>query len=311
MGRYLVHRIAFSFFSLFLLIGFGFFLVRQLPGNPFAQDETLDPAVVAEMSQQMGLDRPLWNQYLSYLGDLLQGHLGVSIQSPSQKVVELIVEAFHWTLILATWSLLLAVILSLCIGIGLTVKARSKSIFNALSLMIFCMPAPVAAPLLVGIFALGLGWFPLTRVDNWAGWILPIFIVALRPTFKLARVLVTEMERVLASDSIRTFRSLGFSEFKIRGLWALRESLVAYVSYLGTVIVDLMAGSLLVEIMFGIPGLGFRLGDAISSRDYLVLSGIILVTGVLVLLIQLIVDLILFWLDPRLRDDVIFQTDAR
>lgn len=311
MGRYLARRFAFSLLSLFFLIGFGFFLVRQLPGNPFSQDETLDPVVIYEMNQQMGLNRPLWGQYLSYLGDLLQGHLGMSFQSPSHRVIDLIVDAFHWTLILAGWSLLFSIFFSLLLGLGMGTSRGLRWAFNNLSLLVFCMPAPVAAPLAVGIFALGLNWFPLTRVNHWTGWILPIFIVSLRPTFKLARVLMLEMDRVLASHSIRTFRSLGFSEFRIRGIWSLRESLVSYISYLGIVIVDLMAGSLLVEVMFGIPGLGFRLGDALSARDYVMLSGIILVTGVLVLVIQFFVDLLLCWVDPRLRDNLLLQTEAR
>lgn len=309
MGRYLARRIVFSLLSLFLLIGFGFFLVRQLPGNPFSQDETLDPAVIAQMNQQMGFDKPLLSQYLGYLEDLFKGNLGISIQSSSLKVVDLIVQAFHWTLVLGGWSLLISLLVSLTLGLLLGRTDRLRRWVNGASLVAFCLPAPVAAPLFVAVFSLSLGWFPISRVDSWMGWILPILIVSIRPVFKLTRVLVTEMERVLNSEAIRNFRALGYPESQIMRVWVLKESLVAYVSYLGIVTIDLLAGSLLVEVMFGIPGLGYRLGDAISARDYLVLSGIIMVAGVLVLVVQLLVDVLICWLDPRVRSDVLFESE--
>ncbi len=301
MGRYLVRRFLFSLCTLFLLIGFGFFLVRFIPGNPFLQDETLDPLITQALTEQSGLQRPLFHQYWNYVTDLFKGHLGYSIDSPGTKVIYLIKDSFRWTLILAGWSFFISIFLSLILGVLVGGSKLRAAIFNPISLLVFCMPVLVCAPLFISIFALGLGWLPISRVDSWTGWILPVAIVSMRPVFKLSRILILEIRRVLATNATKTFRSLGFSDFKIRSVWALREALIGYTSYLGVTAVDLIGGSLLVEVMFGIPGLGLLLSQAINSRDYLVLTGLILVLGFLVLVIQFIVDLLICWIDPRVR----------
>lgn len=301
MGRYLARRFVFSLLSLVLLIAFGFFLVRFIPGNPFLQEESLDPLIAQQMIRESGLDQPLFSQYLNYVGELFKGNLGYSLDSPSTKVVTLIVESFHWTLKLGLSALAVSILCSLAIGVFVSGQKKGQGVFESIALLVFCMPALVAAPIFISVFSLHLGWLPISRVDSWTGWILPVIVVALRPTFKLSRVLVDEMRRVLAGPSVRTLKSLGYDHRTIRSAWVLRESMVGYIAYLGVVVVDLVGGSLLVEVLFGIPGTGFRLADAISARDYLVLSGLILVLGTLVLMIQMVVDLLICWIDPRVR----------
>lgn len=301
MGRYLARRFLLSGVAWFLLVTCGFFLVRLLPGNPFHQDETLDPILQQVLVEQTKLDSALITQYLDYMLNLFKGNLGFSISGSQKSVIELVVEAFRFTLILSGLTLLVTVLSSLVLASVVTVNLKAGVLFGHISKIVFCLPVLVSAPLLIGVFSLALGWLPISAATSWAGWILPVVAISLKPSFKLAVVLQTEIERSLQQNYSRTHKAVGFSWYRITSFWSLREGLVAYFSYLGVVIMDLLAGSLLTEVIFGIPGMGFRLSESIGQRDYLTITGLIVWIGTLVIIVQLFIDLLIGVADPRVR----------
>lgn len=301
MGRYLARRFFLSGLAWFLLVTCGFFLVRLLPGNPFLQDETLDPVLQQALVQQADLHGALVTQYLDYMLNLFKGNLGFSIAGSQKSVVELVVQAFRFTLILSVLALTVTIVSSLLLASSVTINLKAGQIFGYVSKIVFCLPVLVSAPLLIGVFSLGLGWLPISAATSWMGWILPVIAISLKPSFKLAVVLQTEIERSLKQNYSRTHRAVGFSWYRITSFWSLREGLVAYFSYLGVVVMDLLAGSLLTEVIFGIPGMGFRLGESIGQRDYLTITGLIVWIGTVVIVVQLFIDFLIGLADPRVR----------
>lgn len=290
--------------TLFVIITITFFLVRVAPGGPFDSDKKVSPEILANIQKAYHLDEPLYKQYLNYMGNLLKGDLGPSFKYPDRTVNEMIAYSFPTSMKIGLASLLIGVTLGGLIG---AIAAIKQNGFADYSIMTFAMigitiPGFIMAPLLILIFGVYLGWLPAGGWgDNYKQIILPIAILALPQIAVIARLMRGSMIEVLNSNYIRTARAKGLGETKIVLKHCLKPALLPLVSYLGPAIAGVLTGSVVVENIFGIPGMGRYFVDGALQRDYTLVLGVVIFYGVLIMVLNLIVDLFYALLDPKVR----------
>lgn len=291
--------------TLWVLITAAFFLMRAAPGGPFDGERALPAEVRAQVEAAYHLDEPLWMQYLRYWGGLLQGDLGPSYQYPGFTVNELIASGFPVSLSLGLSAMVLALVVGGAAGIHAAVRQNrlGDHAVMALSMTGVSVPNFVLAPLMILIFAIGLGWLPA------GGWergrvsdmVLPVVALALPQLAYVARLMRGSMIEVLHCPYIRTARAKGLSESTVLLRHALRPALMPVLSYLGPATVAVITGSVVMEQIFSIPGLGRHFVQAALNRDYTVVLGVVVFYGVLIMLFNFVVDLLYGALDPRLK----------
>jgi oligopeptide transport system permease protein len=282
--------------------------MRAAPGGPFAAERQLSPQVQANLEAAYHLDESVGRQYLRYLGKLLQGDLGPSFQYPDYSVSELILAGLPYSLQLGA----LAFVLALALGIpaGLLAARRARSPLDhglmAASMVGISVPNFVVAPLLVLVFAIYLGWLPAMAVEAGQGMglrnmVLPVIALALPQIAYIARIMRSSALEVLAAPYITMARARGLSERRILWRHAMKPALLPVVSYLGPAAAALLTGSVVVEQIFGIPGIGRYFVQGAVNRDYTLVMGVVVFYGVLVILFNLLVDLTYRLIDPRMR----------
>lgn len=303
MGRYLAKRILLGCLSLWVLVSICFFLLRFLPGSPFSEDEAFHPRIRAEFEKNFGLHDSLPTQYFRYLKNLSQGDLGPSLSNPETEVSRLLGERLETSFVLGSLALVVVLLGASIYALTLSNHPSRLRLGGVISLLAFAVPSLILAPFLVDLFALRLGWLPVARLESLWGYVLPVTAISFRPICRLGQIFALEIHRLRATDSARTFRSLGFGERRIVLHWILPEALVAVLAQMGSLIATLLTGSFFVEIVFAIPGLGSLFSEALSARDYPVVLGITLWIGSLVFIAQLVIDVLLALIDPRIRPD--------
>ena len=289
--------------TLLVLVALAFGLLRAAPGGPFDEERALPAEVQAQVEAAYHLDEPLWRQFARYLGALAQGDLGPSFQYPGRSVNELVAAGFPVSLQLGLAALLLAVPLG-C-GLGIVAALRRDSLVDrglmTLAVAGLSIPNFVVAPLLVLAFALALGWLPAGGWDGWRSAVLPVVALALPQLAWLARLTRGSMVEVLAQQYIRAARARGLPQRWIVLRHALKPALMPVLSYLGPATAQIVTGSVVVEQIFSIPGLGRHFVQGALNRDYTVVMGVVVFYGALIVLLNLVVDLLYGTLDPRVR----------
>jgi oligopeptide transport system permease protein len=307
MLRYTLRRLAFAIPTLFLIITISFFLMRLAPGGPFNAEKGLSPQVLANLERAYNLDAPLWRQYIDYLAGLAQGNLGPSYVLPDFTVNDL----FRIGLPVSTELGIYAILLALLVGGGLGILAAMHQNRAADYAVIAAatagstIPSFVIAPLLQLTLALGLSLLPAGGWNDgaWRNKVMPVLVLALPQIAIIARLMRASMIEALRSHHVRTARAMGLSASSVVLRHALRGALLPVISYLGPAAAMLVTGSIIVETIFGIPGIGRYFIDSALNRDYTVVMGTVVVVAVLVILFNLIVDLLYCVLDPRVRHD--------
>lgn len=311
MASFLLRRVVAGVVTLAAIASLCFLITRLAPGSPFAGEKTLDPAVLELMNRKYGLDRPLGRQYLSVMGGYLRGDLGVSYRNPGWTVNELIFRAFGRSLQLGALSFGLA----LAMGVPLGVAAAAwrgrwpDHVASSMAVGGICLPNFVVGPLLALGVGLGLGWLPV------AGWplewpptpgelrfmILPAFTLSLVHVAYIARLTRAGMLDALSRDYIRTARAKGLGEGPVLFRHALKNALTPVLSYSGPMAAAILTGSVVVEQVFQIPGLGRHFVQSAFNSDYMLCTGAVLVYSTLVVGFNLLVDVGYVLLDPRVR----------
>ena len=305
MLGYAGRRLAVFLPTLWVIVTISFFVLRLAPGGPFDDEQALPPAIKANLEAAYGLDQPLLNQYLGYLGGLLRGDLGPSYRFRDYTVNELLALGLPLSIMLGLAAMLFGVSTGVAVGAVAAMRHNSpvdRSIMGVAVLGI-ALPSFVLGPLLGLVFGVMLGWFPV------AGWrsgqlvylVLPVLTLGLPVTAYVARLLRGSLLEVLRSNYIRTAKAKGLAARQVLLRHALRPALLPVVSYLGPATAFVLTGSLIVEIVFGLPGSGRFLVQGAVNRDYTVVMGMIIVYGVLTLLMNSLADLLYGWLDPRVR----------
>jgi oligopeptide transport system permease protein len=307
MLRYVVWRLLTAVPTLFLIVTLSFFLIRVAPGGPFNQERGLNPEIKANLERVYHLDQPVWRQYLDYLSDLAQGNLGPSYNLPDFTVADLFRTGLPVSIELGSAALLLA----LCVGTVLgTIAALNQN--RGLDYAVVAaatagstIPTFVIAPLYQLVFALSLSLVP---VAGWGGGaflnkIGPVLTLSLPQIAVVARLMRASMIEALRSHHIRTARALGLSDFSIVVRHAMRGAVLPVVSYAGPAAASLLTGSIIVETIFAIPGIGRYFVDAALNRDYTLVMGTVVTIAVFTILFNLAVDLVYAIIDPRVRYD--------
>ena len=292
---------------LLVVISMTFMLVHSAPGGPFSADKAVPAEVLAALEAQYNLDQPLWQQYMSYLGDVLKGDLGPSFKYPGRSVNELIASGLPTTAELGLYAMLVAVFIGVLAGVTASMRPNTLQDYMPMSAAMIgiCMPSFLLGPLLVLIFGIHLEWLPVSGWGQIPGdKILPAITLGTGYAAYIARLSRGGMLEVLSQDYIRTARAKGLPEFVIIGKHALRGGLVPVVAFLGPAFAGLLGGSFVVETIFQIPGLGRFYVQAAFNRDYTMILGSTVFFATLIILFNLLSDMLAIWLNPKLRQQV-------
>jgi len=305
MTRYFLKRLAGAIPTLFIIITAAFFLMRAAPGGPFDQDQTLPPEILANLQSAYGLDRPLWVQYGRYLDALAHGDFGPSFKYKDFSVTELIGQGFPVTLELGVVALCVALTIGIPLGTFAALRHNSAADHATMAVAVIgiAVPSFVVLPFLALVFGLYLRWLPV------AGWepgsirhlVLPVVALSLPPLATVARMTRGSMLEVLRSHFIRTAFAKGLPLHTVVLRHALRPALLPVAGYLAPAVASIMTGSLVVESMAGLPGIGRYLVQGALNRDYTLVMGMVIIYSTLLIAMGLVVDLLYLWLDPRIR----------
>jgi oligopeptide transport system permease protein len=305
MIRYTYLRLAWFVPTLFVIITLSFFLMRVVPGSPLATEENLPAAIRANLMAAYHLDRPLWEQYLRYMGNILRGDFGPSFQYNDYTVTELIWLGFPASMQIGGIAILAASVIGVMLG---TVAALRQNSWLDHSIMAGAMtgitiPNFVMAPLLTLLFAVVLGWLPAGGWGRgaWANKVLPIVALALPQIAYIARLTRGSMIEALRSNHVRTARAKGMPETIVVARHAVRGAMLPVVSYLGPAIAGIVTGSVVIERIFGLPGIGRYFVEGALNRDYTLVMGVVIFYAVIIIVMNLIVDLLYAVLDPKVR----------
>ena len=303
MLRFIARRILETIPVLFIIVTVTFFMIRFVPGGPFTAEKAVTPEILHNLEAHYGLDQPLWRQYLNYLGGLLHGDLGPSFKYPNRTVNEIIAETLPVSFELGGEALAVALALGLTAGVLAAVKRNTWLDYAASGLAMtgICAPTFVVGPLLVLVFAIHAGWF------NASGWyspldrVLPALTLGGYYAAYIARLTRGGMLEVLNQDYIRTARAKGASEARIIFRHALRGGLLPVVAFLGPGVADILTGSFVIETIFQIPGLGREFVTSAFNRDYTLITGTVILYAALIIALNLVVDVVQVWLNPKLK----------
>jgi oligopeptide transport system permease protein len=292
--------------TLLLLITVVFFLIRIAPGGPFDSEKTLPPDIEANLNAKYHLDEPLVQQYFRYLGQIIVFDFGPSFQYKDWTVNELIAEGFPVSLTIGGLAMLLAFVVGTLIGIVAAVRQNTPIDYGTMGFAMLGISIPnfVVAPILILIFAVYLGWLPAGGWD-WSvqRMILPVITLALPVIAYIARLTRGSMIEVLHSNFIRTARAKGLPEIVVIRSHALKPALLPVISFMGPATAGLITGSVVIERIYAIPGLGSYFVTGALNRDYTLVMGVVVFYGLLIILLNFLVDMLYAWLNPKIRYD--------
>lgn len=251
------------------------------------------------LERSYNLTASIPEQYLTYWKHLLAGDLGESYQGAA--VIEKILQHGGTTWALVAWSLFVTIGVSLLLGLISQLSPGLYRVSQGMLSVVLAVPSLVIALLLIQVFAMQLEWVPPARMETWHGWILPIVTLSLRPTSKLAQILLDELQNLRQSEHAEFLSALGFSQRQLMLQWLLKEAALPYVSYLGSILGGMLSGSVLVEILFSVGGIGVLFSESLIARDYPMMMGLVMVLGASIYVVQFLADVVLARLDPRVR----------
>lgn len=307
MVKYIFKRIGAGIVSLFVLITITFFLLHIIPGGPFspAENRNVPPQILEKITEQYGLNDPIPEQYVRYLKNLAQGNLGTSFKKQDTTVNELIAQGFPVSAKVGFWGVLISLAIGVPLGVVAAVK-RGKWPDGAA--MVFAtigvsVPSFVICVLMMYFFCEKWKIFPSYGLTSWKHYILPVFCMAFSQIAYITRLMRSSMLETMRQDYIRTERAKGVPEFTVIGKYAMKNSLLPIITYVGPMVAALLTGTFIIEKMFSVPGLGRYFVSAISDRDYSVTLGLTLFVGGLIIIVNIIVDIMYAIIDPRVKID--------
>ncbi|QYO77836.1 ABC transporter permease [Devosia salina] len=303
MIGYLAQRLGMMAVTLFAIITLTFFLMHAVPGGPFVSERMLAPEIAAALNAKYGLDLPIWQQYLNYLGSIASFDLGPSFKYPGVSINSMIAAGLPVTL----QTGLLAVICVVALGVPLgVIAALNRNRWPDTTVMFIAtlgvaIPSYVIATVSLYVFALRLGWVPTFGLDDWRGYFLPVFALSGFWISFVSRLTRSSLLETLEQDYMTTARAKGLKPGQILFKHGLRNSLLPVVTVLGPVVANLVTGSFVIEQIFALPGIGRQFVLSITNRDYTAIMGITIFYAAILMVMILIVDLLYVWLDPRIK----------
>jgi len=306
MSRFIVRRFLSVIPTLFIIVTLSFFLIRLAPGGPFSGEKKLPPEIMANIMRKYHMDEPLMNQYFRYVGNVLKFDLGPSYRYKDQTVNDLIGNSFPVSIMLGTLSLAIAVLLGTLVGIISALRQNKWQDYAAMSVAVLGISVPlfVIGPLMMLVFALKLKWLPTSGwISSRAGWLTVIMpaMTLMMPYFAyIARMSRGSIIEVLRSDYVRTARAKGLKESVVIRKHVLKGAMLPIVTYLGPAFSGIITGSVVVEQIFVVPGIGRIFVQSALNRDYTVIMGDVIVYSIILIAANFVVDILYGLLDPRI-----------
>ncbi len=303
MVKYILKRLGMAVVTIWLVATLTFFLMNMVPGGPFLSEKAVSPKALAALEEKYGLDKPLFEQYLTYMKGAVHGDFGDSLKQRGRTVMSIISSKFPVSARIGGLSVLLA----FCLGVPLgciSALNRGKIGDNIIIVIATCgiaVPSFVICTLLMYTFGVKLGWLPTLGLKTWMHYIMPVAALAFYPTAYITRLMRSSMLDVLGQDYMRTARAKGLNQFVSLFKHALRNAILPIVTYLGPLIAYTVTGSFIVEKIFTIPGLGGEFISSITNRDYTIIMGTTIFLATLVILMNVVVDIVYKLVDPRIN----------
>jgi oligopeptide transport system permease protein len=303
MFRFITSRFLQSLLALFLVVTATFFMVRFVPGGPFTAEKAVTPEILKNLEAHYGLNKPLWRQYLDYLGSLARGDLGPSFKYPNRTVNEILGDKLPVSAELGAESLAVALVLG--IGLGTLAAIRRNTwidyVASGFGMTGISIPTFVVGPLLVLALAIHAGWFNASGWYTPADRVLPCLVLGLAYAAPISRLTRGGLLEILHQDFIRTARAKGASEFRVVTRHALRGGLLPVVSFLGPATAGILTGSFVIETIFQVPGVGREFVNSAFNRDYTLVLGTVILYAALIMALNLAVDVAQAWMNPKVR----------
>ena len=303
MGKYVVKRVLLALLTVFIICAITFFTMHAVPGGPFNREKALSEATIAALNARYGLDRPVGEQFLRYLQGVLRGDFGVSLKN-GREITAIITESFPISARLGLSAMVVALLCGTVFG-STAALMRNKlpdRVIVFFSTLFTAVPSFVRATLLLLVFCIKLGWVPVWSTNN-PNYVLPIIALSAYPMAYITRLSKTSMLDALGQDYIRTAKAKGVSRFKTIFKHALRNSLIPVITYAGPQIAYIITGSMVIETIFTVGGLGSKFVSAINNRDYTLIMATTIFLAVLMVTANLICDLLYKLVDPRIKYD--------
>jgi oligopeptide transport system permease protein len=308
MFKYILKRIAYTIVTVFVLVTLTFFMMQLLPGDPFTGEKKIPDNVMASMKAKYGLDKPVTTQYILYVGNVLHGDFGVSLDD-NRSVTDKLLTTFPVSFDLGIRALIFAVVVGILIGILAAVKRGTAwdSICMVIALLGVSVPSFIVAALLQYFFGLklyqwtGVKFFPITGWNSWNCKILPVLAMGFGTIASVSRLMRTSMLDVLSSDYIKTAKAKGLSQAAIIWKHGVRNAILPVVTILGPTTASILTGGFVVESIFSIPGMGKSFVTSIQQVNYTMIMGTTIFYGTFLILCNLVVDLVYGLIDPRVK----------
>ena len=303
MGKYVVKRVLLAIITIFIVCVITFFTMNAIPGGPFAGEKAKSPEVQAALEKRFNLDKPVGQQFVIYMKNLLHGDFGISAKT-GREISETIWSKFSVSAKLGVMAVLLAVFLGVVFG-SIAALCRNRwpdRLIIFLSTLFTSLPSFVLGSFLLVIFSVKLGlvkaWSPTNQ-----NLILPVIALAMYPSAYITRLTKTSMLDVMGQDYVRTARAKGVAQWKVLFVHTLRNALIPVVTYLGPMIAGVLTGSLVIEQIFTIGGLGAEFVQSITNRDYPMIMGVTIFLAVFMVTMNLLTDIVYKLIDPRINLD--------
>jgi oligopeptide transport system permease protein len=306
MTKYIVRRLLGLIPTLFIIITVSFFVIRIAPGGPFAREKAIPKQVLDNILKKYHMDEPLWKQYGRYLFDVVRGDLGPSYRLKDFTVTTLVAKSMPNSMVLGLMSLSIALVLGISAGIVSATRQNTAIDYASMAVAIIGISIPlfVIGPILVFVFALRLKWIPtsgwIMAGGSWKTVFMPVITLCLPYFAYIARLSRASILEVLRSDYVRTARAKGLGESAIMFRHILKGALLPVVSYLGPAFAGIVTGTVVVETIFRVPGLGLFFIQSALNRDYTLIMGTVIVYSAVLLVMNFLVDIVYGFMDPRI-----------
>ncbi len=309
---YTLRRLLIAIPTMLAIITVAFLMMRAAPGGPFDGERKLPAAIERAIAEKYGLDKPLHEQYLDYVGSVIQGDFGPSYKTLGKSVNQLIADGLPVSLTIGALTMILSIIIGTFLGVFAGLRQNSATDYGVMGIAMvgISVPSFVIGPVLILVFALGAGWFAVGGLGtypnigmSWHNLTLPVLTLTLAQVAIISRLMRASTIETMRANHIRTARAKGLSEWQVITRHALPTAMLPLVSYAGPAMARVMTGSVVIEKIFGLPGLGSYFVDGALNRDYTLVMGAIIVYAGLIILLNLVADILYAMLDPKVKYD--------
>lgn len=303
MTKYVIKRIFMAIVTIWAVATITFFLMNMVPGGPFLSEKAISPQAQAALQAKYGLDKPLFEQYITYLGDAVQGDFGDSLKQRGRTVMAIITMKFPVSAKVGGVAILVALFVGIPLGC-IAALNRGKFLDNLVSVIATCgiaVPSFVICTVMMYFFGVRLKLLPTFGLSSWKHYVMPVISLSLYPMAYIMRLMRSAMLDVLGQDYMRTARAKGLNQFVNVFKHALRNAILPVITYVGPMTAYTLVGSFIVEKIFTIPGLGSEFIGSITSRDYTLIMGTTIFLATIMVIMNVIVDIVYKLVDPRIK----------